>query len=303
MLRQLFLSLSRQRALRRWMETSPLSSKFTRRFIAGLTIDDEVEACRRLNGEHLLTTMDRLGENVTSRAEAERSRDAYLNVLDRIAREGLNSTVSVKLTQLGLDFGEEFCLALVRELARKAKQTGSEIEIDMESSAYVDRTLDIVAKLHEDSASVRAVVQSYLRRTDADVKRLNELRIPVRLVKGAYDEPHTVAFPDKREVNANFIRLMKLLMDRGPYPAIATHDEHIVGEALRYAHERKMPKDRFEFQMLYGIRRDLQRNLVSEGYRVRIYVPYGEAWYPYFMRRLAERPSNVLFVVRNLFRT
>jgi proline dehydrogenase len=302
MLRQLFLFLSHQRALRRWMETSPLSTKFTRRFIAGLTIEEEVEACRRLNAERLMTTMDRLGENVTSRAEAERSRDAYLEVLDRIAGGGLNSTVSVKLTHLGLDFGEDVCLALVRDLACKAKQIGSEIEVDMESSSYVDRTLSIVTRLHEESGAARAVVQSYLRRTDADVKRLNELHIPVRLVKGAYDEPHTVAFATKREVNASFIRLMKLLMDRGAYPAVATHDEHIVGEALRHAHERRMPKDRFEFQMLYGIRRDLQRNLVNEGYRVRIYVPYGEAWYPYFMRRLAERPSNVLFVVRNLFR-
>ena len=284
------------------METSPLSGKFTRRFIAGLTIEDEVAVCRRLNAERLLTTMDRLGENVTSRAEAERSRDAYLDVLERIEGDELKSTASVKLTQLGLDFGEDSCFPMVRELARKAKQIGSEIEVDMESSAYVDRTLGLVAKLHEDSGSVRAVVQAYLRRTDADVKRLNELRIPVRLVKGAYDEPHTVAIPTKREVNANFIRLMKLLMDRGSYPAIATHDEHILGEAQRHAHERRMPKDRFEFQMLYGIRRDLQRNLVSEGYRVRIYVPYGEAWYPYFMRRLAERPSNVLFVIRNLFR-
>jgi proline dehydrogenase len=284
------------------METSPLSSKFTRRFIAGLTIEEEIEACRRLNAEHLMTTMDRLGENVTSRAEAERSRDAYLGILGRIASGGLNSTVSVKLTHLGLDFGEDICFPLVRDLACKAKQIGSEIEVDMESSGYVDRTLNIVTKLHEESGAVRAVVQSYLRRTDADVKRLNELHIPVRLVKGAYDEPDTVAFPTKREVNASFIRLMKLLMDQGAYPAIATHDEHIVGEALRHAHERRMPKDRFEFQMLYGIRRDLQRNLVNEGYRVRIYVPYGEAWYPYFMRRLAERPSNVVFVMRNLFR-
>jgi proline dehydrogenase len=302
MFRHIFLFLSRQRALRRWMETSPLSGRFTRRFIAGLTLDEELEVCRRLNAEGIMTTVDRLGENVTSRDEAERSRDAYLRVLDRIAAERLNSTVSVKLTQLGLDFGEDVCFPLVRALACRAKQLGTGIEIDMESSAYVDRTLDVAIRLHQETSGVRAVVQAYLRRTDADVKRLNELGVPVRLVKGAYDEPPSVAFPTKREVNSNFVRLMKLLMDQGVCPAIATHDEHIIGEALRHVHERRMPKDRFEFQMLYGIRRDLQRNLVSEGYRLRVYVPYGEAWYPYFMRRLAERPANVLFVVRNLFR-
>lgn len=302
MFRHIFLFLSRRRALRGWMETSPLSGRFTRRFIAGLTLDEELEVCRRLNAEGIMTTVDRLGENVTSRAEAERAGGAYLNVLERIATEGLNSTVSIKLTQLGLDFGEDVCFSLVSALACRAKQLGTGIEVDMESSAYVDRTLDVVTKLHEETGGVRAVLQAYLRRTDADVKRLIELRVPVRLVKGAYDEPSSVAFPNKREVNSNFVRLMKLLMDEGVYPAIATHDERIIGEALRHAHERRMPKDRFEFQMLYGIRRDFQRNLVSEGYRLRVYVPYGEAWYPYFMRRLAERPANVLFVLRNLFR-
>jgi proline dehydrogenase len=302
MLRHLFLFLSHQRTLRRWMETSPVSRKFTKRFIAGLTLDQEIEVCRRLNEERIMATIDRLGENVGSAEEAARSRDAYLAVLDRIAEENLDATVSVKLTQLGLDFGEQLCLNLVRDMAVRARQLGTAIEIDMESSDYVDRTLRIVTSLHAETGAVRAVVQSYLRRTEADVQRLNELRIPVRLVKGAYDEPPDVAFPSKREVNANFIRIMKLLMDRGVYPAIATHDDHIVGEALRHAHERRMDKASFEFQMLYGIRRDLQRNLVSEGYRLRLYVPFGEAWYPYFMRRLAERPANVLFLVRNLLR-
>jgi proline dehydrogenase len=302
MLRHLFLFLSHQRTLRRWMETSPVSRKFTKRFIAGLTLDQEIEVCRRLNQENIMATIDRLGENVTSPEEAARSRDAYLEVLEHIAQEQLDATASVKLTQIGLDFGEQVCLDLVRAMACKAKQIGAAIEIDMESSEYVDRTLDIVTHLHEQTGAVRAVVQSYLRRTEADVERLNALRIPVRLVKGAYDEPHNVAFPSKRQVNASFIRLMKLLMDRGVYPAIATHDDHIIGEALRHAHERRMDKSSFEFQMLYGIRRDLQRNLVNEGYRLRLYVPFGEAWYPYFMRRLAERPANVVFLARNLLR-
>ncbi len=302
MLRRLFLFLSRRRGLRRWMETSTLSRRLTRRFIAGLTLDEELAVCRRLNAEGIAATIDRLGENVTSRAEAERARDAYLNVLEQIAQNGLNSTVSIKLTQLGLDFGEEACFPLTRALAYRAKQLGTGIEIDMESSAYVDRTLDIAVRLHHETGAVRAVVQAYLRRTDADVKRLNELRVPLRLVKGAYEEPSSVALPNKREVDANFVRLMKLLMDEGADPAIATHDERIINEALRHARIRQMPNERFEFQMLYGIRRDLQRRLVRQGFRLRVYVPYGEAWHPYFMRRLAERPANALFVLRNLFR-
>lgn len=303
MMRAFFLFLSHRRGLRRWMETSPLAQKRTQRFIAGLTLDDEVAACRRLSAEGMMSTIDRLGENVSSAEEAAASRDGYLTVLNRIAAEKLDATISIKLTQFGLDLSDSICLDNVRQLVAKAKSIGTAIEIDMESHEYVDRTLQIVTTLDTEFHCVRAVVQAYLRRTEADVAMLNDRRIPVRLVKGAYDEPASVAFTKKQEVDASYVRLMKTLLDKGEYPAIATHDELIIGDALRYIYERKIPSDKFEFQMLYGIRRDLQERLVGKGHRMRLYVPYGDAWYPYFMRRLAERPANVFFLLRNLFRS
>jgi proline dehydrogenase len=302
MTRAFFIFLSHQRTLRRWFETSRIANRLTRRFVAGHTLEDEIAACRRLYQEHILATIDRLGENVTSLDEAAASRDAYLEVLERIHQSGLPATVSIKLTQFGLDFSTEACFQNVRRLVCRAKDIGTRIEIDMESSEYVDRTLDIVCRLHREIGNVRAVVQSYLRRTREDVVRLCELSVPVRLVKGAYDEPHTVAFAAKSEVDASYADLTKLLLDRNPDPAIATHDEALIEVALRHARERGIAPDRFEFQMLYGIRRDLQAKLVSQGCRVRLYVPYGDAWYPYFMRRLAERPANVFFLMRNLLR-
>jgi proline dehydrogenase len=303
MTRAFFLFLSRQRALRRWMETSRLSRTLTKRFIAGMTLDEEFEVCRRLHSEGILSTIDRLGENVTSLDEAAGSLDGYLQVLSRIHESGLPSTVSIKLTQFGLDFSTEACYENVRALVSKAKDIGAMVEIDMESSAYTDRTLDIVTRLHQQSGCVRAVVQAYLRRTRADIERLSPLRIPVRLCKGAYDEPPSVAFATKQEVDASFVELTKLLLDRGTYPAIATHDQAMIDATLAHVRERGYPPEHFEFQMLYGIRRDLQRKLIEGGYRLRLYVPFGEAWYPYFMRRLAERPANVWFLFRNLLRS
>jgi proline dehydrogenase len=302
MTRAFFLFLSRRRTLRRWIETSRLSRKLTRRFIAGLTLEDELAVCRRLDGEKILSTIDRLGENVTSLDEARASCDAYLQVLDRIHESGLASTVSIKLTQFGLDFSTDDCLGNVRRLVAKAQQMGTRIEIDMESSEYTDRTLEIVTRLHAEFRSVRAVVQAYLRRTEADIVRLCDLGIPVRLCKGAYDEPHTVAFATKKEVDRNYVRMAEYLLERGAYPALATHDEKMIAAVKAHARITGLNPDGFEFQMLYGIRRDLQRKLVAQGYRLRLYVPYGEAWYPYFMRRLAERPANVFFLVRNLLR-
>lgn len=302
MTRAFFLFLSRRRTLRRWMETSHISRTLTKRFIAGRTLDEAFEVCRRLDAEGLLSTIDRLGENVTSLEEADGSLRGYLDVLGRVRESGLPSTVSIKLTQFGLDFSTEACYENVRTLVCKAKDIGARVEIDMESSGYVDRTLDIVTRLHERMGCVRAVVQAYLRRTRADVERLNALRIPVRLCKGAYDEPHPVAFATKREVDHSYVELSRLLLDAGTYPALATHDSAMIGAALAHVRERGYAPEHFEFQMLYGIRRDLQRKLVSQGYRLRLYVPFGEAWYPYFMRRLAERPANVYFLVRNLLR-
>lgn len=284
------------------METSQIARKLTKRFVAGDTLDDAIGVCRKLEREGILSTLDRLGENVTSLEEAAASRDAYLAVLERIHDAGLPSTVSIKLTQFGLDFSTEACFENVRRLVGRAREIGTIIEIDMESSDYTDRTLDIVTRLASETGSVRAVIQAYLRRTQTDIERLCDLRIPVRLCKGAYDEPGTVAFVTKAEVDANYVAVAQFLLDHGTYPAIATHDEAMVNAVLEHLRTRNYGKDRFEFQMLYGIRRDLQSRLVAQGYRLRLYVPYGDAWYPYFMRRLAERPANVFFLVRNLLR-
>jgi proline dehydrogenase len=302
MMRQFFLFLSGQKGLRRWMETSPVSQKFTRRFVAGETLDLALTVLEHLQRERISATLDHLGENVTSLEEAAASRDSYLEALARIAERNLPATVSIKLTQFGLDFSQDACLENVRMLATAAKASGSRVEIDMESSAYTDRTIDIAARISEEFGCTRAVIQAYLMRSASDIDRMNKLGVPVRLCKGAYDEPASVAFATKREVDRNYVTLMKTLLDKGTFPAIATHDETMAGEAFRYVRERKLAPDRFEFQMLYGIRRDLQKRIVDMGYNLRLYVPYGTAWYPYFMRRLAERPANVVFLARNLFR-
>ena len=302
MVRSALLALSRQSWLRRWVETSKLSKKATARFVAGETLEEELKVCRKLEAEKIQATLDHLGENVTSLEEAEAARGSYLEALDRIHANGLGATVSVKLTQLGLDLSESACLENAERLVARAKEIGSRVEFDMESSAYTDRTLGIVGDLHRRVGPVRAVIQAYLRRSEGDIERLSPEGIPVRLCKGAYSEPADAAFPEKADVDANYVRLMRRLLDEGAYPAIATHDERILDEARRYVTERSIGSDRFEFQMLYGIRRDLQRALVRDGYRVRLYVPYGNAWYPYFMRRLAERPANAIFLARNLFR-
>jgi proline dehydrogenase len=286
------------------MEQSSLSQKMTRRFVAGMTLDDELEVCRKLYAEHVLSTLDHLGENVSTIEEASNSVAGYLASLDRIADLKLPSTVSIKLTQFGLDFSTEACLANVTRLVDRAREIGSRVEIDMESSEYTDRTLDIVRELHGRAPGcVRAVIQAYLFRSEADIESLNGLGIRVRLCKGAYQEPSSVAHAAKPDVDANYVKLMKLLFDHGTDPAIASHDEKIVREALAYTKGKGIGPERFEFQMLYGIRRDLQREITNGGHRLRLYVPYGDAWYPYFMRRLAERPANVLFLLRNLVKS
>jgi len=298
MMRQLFLFLSTQKGMRKWMETSPVAQKLTRRFIAGETLEDELAVCARLASGKTSSTLDHLGENVTTLNEAASSRDAYLTALHEIQKRKLPSTVSIKLTQFGIDLSQEACLENVLALSQRAIESGTSIEIDMESTEYTDRTLAIVEKI----GTARAVIQAYLYRSAADIERLNSLNIPVRLCKGAYNEPASVAFPGKRDVDQNYLKLMKLLLDKGTYPAIASHDETILGEAFRYARERKIAPEKFEFQMLYGIRNDLQQRIIDLGYRLRVYVPYGVAWYPYFMRRLAERPANALFLAKNVFK-
>ncbi|MBV8811845.1 MAG: proline dehydrogenase family protein [Acidobacteriaceae bacterium] len=304
MLRRTFLYLSEQSWLRRWMENSPLSQRLTSRFVAGQTLREGIQVIKRLSAERIFGTLDFLGENVASLEDAARSRDSYLAALDEIDRAGLPATVSIKLTQFGLDLSEEACRNNVMTLARRASEMNSRVEVDMESSAYTDRTLALVTDLEEAfPGHVRAVIQAYLFRSEADIRMLSKCQIPIRLCKGAYREPADIAYSRKSDVDANYVKLMKLLLAEGHYPAIASHDENIIREALRHLKEQKISPDRFEFQMLYGIRRDLQQELVGREFRLRLYVPYGDAWYPYFMRRLAERPANVLFLVKNLIRS
>ncbi|MDQ2777614.1 MAG: proline dehydrogenase family protein [Acidobacteriota bacterium] len=286
------------------MEQSRLSRKLTSRFIAGCTLAEEVRVVKKLAAENLSATLDFLGENVTSLEEAERSRDAYAAALQEIEKQGLPATLSIKLTQFGLDFSQEACLQNVSTLVERAAAIGSRIEIDMEASQYTERTLQIVSQLHSRyPGCVRAVIQAHLYRSEDDVRTLSEQGIPVRLCKGAYRESAEMAYPSKADVDENYLKIMKSLVYMGTYPAIASHDEKIIRSALKHIQERQIPPDRFEFQMLYGIRRDLQRELVTKGFRLRLYVPYGDAWYPYFMRRLAERPANLLFLLRNLLRS
>jgi proline dehydrogenase len=284
------------------METSPLARRLATRFVAGETLEQALAVASKLKSEGISVTLDHLGESVTNLEEAAAARDVYLRVLDALHGAGLEANASLKLTQFGLDLSAEQCFANVDRLVEHAAELGGFIRVDMESSAYVDRTLDLVTRIHGNLGSVGAVIQAYLLRSGADIEALNERKIRVRLCKGAYLELATAAFPAKADVDRNYLELARLLLDRGTYPALATHDEAIQAQIKQYVAERKIPRDAFEFQMLYGIRRDLQRKLVSEGYRLRLYVPFGSAWYPYYMRRLAERPANVLFVVRNLFR-
>jgi proline dehydrogenase len=302
MMRGAFLYLSRRPALRRWMEAWPPSHKVTRRFVAGDTLEEALAVCERLQREGVFSTLDHLGENVRTLEEASASCDAYVSALEKIGDRHLSSTIAIKLTQFGLDLSAQACLENVRRLEAKAKIAASRVEIDMEASGYTERTLALAIQAGSECGCVRVCVQAYLHRSAGDIDRLNAAAVPVRLVKGAYREPPSVAIPRKQDVDENYVTLMKKLLDHGVYPAIATHDEKIVREAIEYVQARSIRPDSFEFQMLYGIRRDLQRKLIEQGYRLRLYVPYGTEWYPYFMRRLAERPANLWFVLRNLLR-
>lgn len=294
MLRSAFIFLSQQKGLRHWMENSSFAKPLTRRFIAGNTLEEALAACQKIHKQGILITLDYLGESVTERQAAIASRDSCLSALRRIGEVGLPATVSIKVTQIGLDIDEGLCYENARTLVQAAQKIGSRVEFDMESSDYVDRTLRIVERLHEEFGCVRAVIQAYLMRSEDDIADLNRRQLPVRLCKGAYAEPPERAYQEKADVDANYVKLAQQLLEGGAYPAIATHDDNMIAPARSFA------KDSFEYQMLYGVRRDLQQRLVGEGYRVRVYVPYGEAWYPYFMRRLAERPANVWFILRSM---
>ena len=284
------------------METSSTAQRLATRFVAGETLDNALDVSRRINAENITVTLDHLGESVTSLEEAAEARDVYLHTLSAIHNSGIQGNVSLKLTQFGLDFSYDQCRANVEQLVRRAAELKSFVRVDMESSQYTDLTLGLVKDLHQQYGSVGIVIQAYLRRSKDDVEDLCARGIRVRLCKGAYLEPPEVAFQKKAEVDRSYFELTELLLAKGPYPAFATHDEKLILAIEKHVATRKIARDAFEFQMLYGIRRDLQKRLVAEGYRMRLYVPFGKAWYPYYVRRLAERPANVLFILRNLFR-
>jgi proline dehydrogenase len=284
------------------METSSLAQRFAARFVPGSKLEQALAVCRELNAEAIAVTLDVLGESILSLEEAARARDVYLRTLSAIHESRVQGNVSLKLSQFGIDLSTEMCRANVSQLVERAAALDGFVRVDMESSEYVDRTLDLVCDLHAKYPAVGTVIQAYLYRSKQDIEMLNARGIRVRLCKGAYLEPASVAFPKKAQVDANYVELMQLLLDQGAYPAIATHDEKMIAATKAYAASHNISRDAFEFQMLYGIRRDLQRQLAKEGFRVRVYVPFGEAWYPYFMRRLAERPANLLFLARNLLR-
>lgn len=302
MLRSSLLYLSRQQRIFDFVKNVGFARKMASRFVAGETITTALAAVEQLNAKGVSASLDLLGESVSSEAEARDTGRQYLEILDRIAQKKLNANVSVKLTALGQDISDELGLEVVRQVLDRAKQYKSFVRLDMESSAYTDRTLDTFEqKLYPDyPENVGVVLQSSLRRTLDDVERANRLKCRVRICKGAYLEPASVAFPDKADVDRNYVEAMHRLMEHGNYPGIATHDELIINEAKRFAKERGIASDRFEFQMLYGVRRDLQEQIVKEGYRMRVYVPFGSQWYPYLMRRLAERPANIAFMAGNI---
>ncbi|PYV59294.1 MAG: proline dehydrogenase [Acidobacteria bacterium] len=307
MLRALFISLSESRSLRSLAERSSIGQRISGRFVAGTQVEDALRVTRRLNEAGLSVSIDNLGENASSVEEVQQSARLYEQLLSEISAGGLNANVSLKLTHMGLDVDPKLAYSQVSALVDRAAsvQPKNFVRVDMEGSAYTQRTLDIVHELHsvpQNRGCVGAVIQSYMRRSEDDVTKLLTHGIRIRLCKGAYKEPAEIAFQAKSEVDSNYLRLMKTLLKSGVYHGLATHDEKIIREAKTFATGEGIPKDTFEFQMLYGIRRDLQHSLVHEGWRVRVYVPFGTEWYPYMMRRLAERPANVRFVMRNLLR-
>ena len=300
-LRAFFLWLANRGWMGRLAMATPLVRRMPFRFVAGTTLDTAVEAVRTLNATGAMATLDVLGESVADRAAADRAAAAYVEAIDRIAAEGLDANVSIKLTQMGLDLGLEECLGVLAPVVAAGARHGVFIRIDMESSAYTDRTLAVVERLRGDGCDVGPVIQAYLHRSPEDVERLAGDRVRTRICKGAYAEPPDVALQDRAAIGDAFVALTERLLEADAYPGVATHDPEMLERVSASARQRGIGPDRFEFQMLYGVRRDLQRQLLAEGYRMRVYVPYGTEWYPYFMRRLAERPANVLFVIRSVF--
>ena len=302
MLRPILIYLSQKQTPKKILTGHALGRRMAARFIAGEELETALAVIRRLNAEGFMVTLDLLGESVEEAAEAEAACQAYVRLLDRLAAEGLNSHVSVKLTQLGLAIDEELACRHLSLLCECAARHHNFVRVDMEGSAFTESTLRVFRAVNAPRDVVGVVIQSYLYRSEKDVEELLKCGARIRLVKGAYDEPREIAFHRKKDVDANYSQLMAMMLSSGIYHAIATHDARLIAETREYARAHHIPAGRYEFQLLYGIRRDLQRDLIRQGERVRLYVPYGHQWYSYFMRRLAERPANMLFLLRNLFR-
>src|SRR5271154_5201568 len=302
MLRATLLKLSESKGFANWVVSNSSTKRMAHRFVAGETLDEALAAARACNNAGMLVSLDYLGENVATAADAQRARDAYLEVFDRIAKEDLKANVSCKLTQLGLDLSVEFCEGLVLSVVERAVAYENFLRVDMEGSVYTQRTVELVKRVRARNPAIGTVIQSYLYRSETDIADLLAYGCRIRLCKGAYKESEDVAYANKIDVDANYVRLMQVLLSSGFYHGIATHDPRMIAATIRYAASKLISKDDFEFQMLYGVRTDLQRRLVHDGFRVRVYIPYGRDWFPYFMRRLAERPANVGFLLRNLFR-
>ncbi len=300
--RQAVFRLSQEPHLRKIATTNPVTRSMALRFVAGETLDDAVRAMRQINAGGMSGTLDHLGENVRTPAEAQEATEALCTCLGRMKAAGLDCNLSLKLTQLGLDLDEDRASRNLRRVLDVACELGTFVRIDMESSQYVDRTLSLFNLVRNEYRDVGVVIQAYLYRSRKDLEELVKVGARTRLVKGAYLEPPEVAFPRKPDVDANYVCLTRSLLEKGEYPAIATHDPAMIDAARRCASELNVSRSDFEFQMLFGVRRDLQDQLLKQGYRVRIYTPYGTQWYPYFMRRLAERPANVMFLVGNVAR-
>src|SRR5215470_5288312 len=303
MLRSTLLKLSESKKFATWVTSNGSTRRMARRFVAGETLNEAIAAASECNKAGMMASLDYLGENVSTTSGAQHSRDAYLEIFERIAQEKLQANVSCKLTQLGLDINTDFSSGLVLSIVERAATFDNFLRIDMEGSAYTQRTIDLVKLVRERNPAVGTVIKAYLYRSEKDIGDLLTYGCRIRLCKGAYKEPEDVAYPKKVDVDANFVRLMQMLLSSGFYHAIATHDPRMIAATIRHAAAKQISKDDFEFQMLYGVRTDLQRRLVRDGYRVRVYIPFGNDWFPYFMRRLAERPANVGFILRNLFRS
>jgi proline dehydrogenase len=299
-MRALLLRLSESKRLAPLMMRSSVSRRVARRFVAGETLEDALEAAREVNRALQLASLDLLGENVSDEAGARRAAVEYIAIFDRIAQEHLDANVSLKLTQLGLDLNEALCQELLEKIVAHAASQSNFVRVDMEGSAYTERTVQMVKRVRSVHMNVGTVMQAYLYRAEKDVQDLLAVGCRLRLCKGAYQEPPEVAFPKKADVDANYVKLMKILLASGIYHGIATHDPAMIRATLDFVRDQNIKRDRFEFQMLYGIRTDLQQKLVRDGFRVRVYIPFGVDWFPYFMRRLAERPANVTFFLRNL---